>query len=65
MAQEKDGETAFPIETVIMAAGVRPNRVLVQELRGDDIEFHVIGDVKEPHKALEASYEGFEVGKKL
>lgn len=60
---EQDGSTiCFPIETVIMAVGVRPNRKLVEALQDSGLELHVIGDAVRPRKALEAVWEGFNVG---
>jgi 2,4-dienoyl-CoA reductase (NADPH2) len=64
-AQQNDGEINLPIETVVMAVGVRPNRELVEALDKDELEMHVIGDAAQPRKALEAVWEGFEVGLKI
>jgi 2,4-dienoyl-CoA reductase-like NADH-dependent reductase (Old Yellow Enzyme family)/thioredoxin reductase len=61
-AQKNDSEIQFPIETVILAVGVRPNRELVGALEQSDLETYVIGDAVQPRKALEAIWEGFEVG---
>lgn len=60
---QKDGETVrFPIETVILAVGVRSNNELAGQLEPNGFEIHVIGDALKPRKALEAVWEGFEVG---
>ncbi len=60
---QQDGKTIhFPIETVIMAVGVRSNRDLAGLLEGSGLEIHIIGDAFQPRKALEAISEGFEVG---
>jgi 2,4-dienoyl-CoA reductase-like NADH-dependent reductase (Old Yellow Enzyme family)/thioredoxin reductase len=61
-ARQNDGEIQFPIETVILAVGVRPNRELVEALEQSGLEMYVIGDAVQPRKALEAIWEGFEVG---
>jgi 2,4-dienoyl-CoA reductase-like NADH-dependent reductase (Old Yellow Enzyme family)/thioredoxin reductase len=61
-ARQNDGEIQFPIETVILAVGVRPNRELVDALEQSGLEMYVIGDAVQPRKALEAIWEGFEVG---
>jgi 2,4-dienoyl-CoA reductase-like NADH-dependent reductase (Old Yellow Enzyme family)/thioredoxin reductase len=62
----KDGqETRFPIETVVMAVGVRPDRELADGLEGSGLELHVIGDAVEPRKVLDAIWEAFEVAIKL
>jgi 2,4-dienoyl-CoA reductase-like NADH-dependent reductase (Old Yellow Enzyme family)/thioredoxin reductase len=62
LAQKADRAVRFPIETVIMAVGVVPNRELAGELEDSGLELHVIGDAFQPRKALEAIWEGFEVG---
>jgi hypothetical protein len=45
-----------------MAVGSRAESSLAKELEGLASEFYVIGDAREPRKALEAIREGFEVG---
>jgi 2,4-dienoyl-CoA reductase-like NADH-dependent reductase (Old Yellow Enzyme family)/thioredoxin reductase len=64
-AQQDDNVICFPIETVIMAVGVRPNRELAGVLEFSGLEIHLIGDAFQPRKALEAIWEGFEVGLKI
>ena len=64
-AQQDDSTIRFPLETVIMAVGVRPNRDLAGVLEYSGLEIHVIGDAFQPRKALEAIWEGFEVGLKI
>ena len=58
-------ERAFPIETVVIAVGVRPNRTLSNALAGNDLEVHIVGDALEPRQALEAIREGFDIGNKV
>jgi 2,4-dienoyl-CoA reductase-like NADH-dependent reductase (Old Yellow Enzyme family)/thioredoxin reductase len=65
LAQQDGDAICFPIETVIMAVGVRPNRELAGVLEYSGLEIHVIGDAFQPRKALEAIQEGFEVGLKI
>jgi 2,4-dienoyl-CoA reductase-like NADH-dependent reductase (Old Yellow Enzyme family)/thioredoxin reductase len=65
LAQQDDHAICFPIETVILAVGVRPNRELAGVLEYSGLEMHVIGDAFQPRKALEAIQEGFEVGLKI
>ncbi|MGQ9833710.1 MAG: oxidoreductase [Candidatus Villigracilaceae bacterium] len=55
----------LPIETVVMAVGVRPNRELAGALEHSGLEIFVIGDAFQPRKALEAIWEGFETGAKI
>ena len=59
-------ELRFPAETVIIALGLRANRSLAEALEADGrYEVHVIGDCVEPREALDAVWEGFEVGRTL
>lgn len=65
VAQADRRETHFPIETVVLAVGVLPNRELADRLEGSGLQTHVIGDALEPRKALEAIREGFQVATRL
>lgn len=65
LAQQDDNAIRFPIETVILAVGVQPNRELAGVLEFSGLEIHVVGDAFQPRKALEAIWEGFEVGLKI
>jgi 2,4-dienoyl-CoA reductase-like NADH-dependent reductase (Old Yellow Enzyme family)/thioredoxin reductase len=65
IALQDDKIIRFPIETLIMAVGVRPNRDLAGAIEPSGLEIHVIGDAFQPRKALEAVWEGFEVGLKI
>jgi pyruvate/2-oxoglutarate dehydrogenase complex dihydrolipoamide dehydrogenase (E3) component len=65
LAQKADTAIRFPIETVIMAVGARPERDLADKLEDSGSELHIIGDAFQPRKALEAIWEGFEVGLKV
>lgn len=53
-------ESAWPVETVVIAVGVRPNRELPDALAGADFEVRVIGDAVQPRKAIDAVREGFD-----
>lgn len=53
-----------PFDTIILAAGFTAVNNLAAELK-DKVETHVIGDAKEPRKALEAIYEGSQVAIKI
>jgi hypothetical protein len=53
-----------PIETVILALGLRADRSLADAL-ADRAEVYSIGDCVEPREALEAVWEGFEQGRNL
>jgi 2,4-dienoyl-CoA reductase-like NADH-dependent reductase (Old Yellow Enzyme family)/thioredoxin reductase len=64
--QDDDQEMRFPAETVVIALGLRANHSLAEGLRAEaGLEVHVAGDCVEPREALEAVWEGFEVGRNL
>lgn len=68
------GEEIIEADTVVLAIGSQPNRILLDHpnLKGNKIsidgkepEIYFVGDCKEPRKILEAIYEGAEVGLKI
>jgi 2,4-dienoyl-CoA reductase-like NADH-dependent reductase (Old Yellow Enzyme family)/thioredoxin reductase len=64
--QDDDQQMRFPTETVVIALGLRANHALAEALRSEaDLEVHVVGDCLEPREALEAVWEGFDVGRRL
>jgi NADH dehydrogenase FAD-containing subunit len=65
MAERDGAEIQFPIETVVLAVGVRSNRELADGLEGSGLELHVVGDAVEPRRVLEAIQEAFEVAAEL
>jgi 2,4-dienoyl-CoA reductase-like NADH-dependent reductase (Old Yellow Enzyme family)/thioredoxin reductase len=52
-------------DTIVLAAGTRPNDKLEAALRALPVEFHKIGDCANPRKAIDAIHEGFQVALKL
>jgi 2,4-dienoyl-CoA reductase-like NADH-dependent reductase (Old Yellow Enzyme family)/thioredoxin reductase len=65
IAQQGGQEVRFPIETVVIAVGVRANRELPDALTNSDLEIYTIGDAVEPRQVKEAIWEGFEIGIKV
>ncbi|MBN1139578.1 MAG: FAD-dependent oxidoreductase [Anaerolineae bacterium] len=64
--QEAAQEIRFVAETVVIALGLHANHPLAERLRAEaGLEVHVVGDCLEPREALEAVWEGFEVGRRL
>ncbi len=64
--QDDAQEMRFSAETVIIALGLRANHTLAEVLRSEaGPEVYIVGDCLEPREALEAVWEGFEVGRKL
>ena len=55
------GEIA-PVDNVVMACGVLPNRELAESLRETGLPIHVIGDALKPRNLADAIREGFELG---
>lgn len=58
-----DEERELPCDHVVLAAGVEREVSLAQGLDGLRVE--VIGDAKDPRKAIEAIHEGFDLGWEL
>lgn len=63
----RDGqeETIRGMDYIILACGTRLVDELSQKIKDKVAEVYVIGDAKEPRKALEAIAEGSEVGRKI
>jgi 2,4-dienoyl-CoA reductase-like NADH-dependent reductase (Old Yellow Enzyme family)/thioredoxin reductase len=53
------------IDTIVLATGTRLNNILVEEIKGKAIPTFVIGDAKDPRKAVQAIAEGAEIGRKI
>jgi len=62
--QEGASEMRFTAETVIIALGLRADHSLADALAGRP-NVYTVGDCVEPREALDAVYEGFEVGRKV
>jgi len=60
--QEDASELRFAAGTAIIALGLRPDRSLAEAL-SDRAKVHIIGDCVKPREALDAVYEGFEIGR--
>jgi 2,4-dienoyl-CoA reductase (NADPH2) len=61
---EREGrEEVIPADTIVMATGARSVNSLHEALRSRVREVHLIGDAKNPRKALEAVAEGLAVGR--
>jgi len=53
------------MDTIVVAMGTRPNDALVERLKDVSQHFLVVGDAKEPRRALEAISEGAEIGRTI
>jgi len=65
IAQHNGSVIIFPMETLVIAVGVRANRELPDRLLKSSLEVYVIGDAVEPRNALDAIQDGFDVGNKV
>ena len=62
----KDREKrTIPADTIVLAAGSKPNTELLSELRGIVSEVHRVGDCVEPRGIVEALTEGWRVARAL
>jgi pyruvate/2-oxoglutarate dehydrogenase complex dihydrolipoamide dehydrogenase (E3) component len=52
-------------DTIVLATGTRQNNLLMEEIKGKSIPTFIIGDAKDPRKAVEAITEGAEIGCKI
>lgn len=60
-----DEERELPCDHVVLATGVEREVGLAQVLEGTGLRVEIIGDAKNPRKAIEAIHEGFDLGWEL
>lgn len=66
VVMEREGKTEkISCDSVVLAMGSRPVQDLNEELAGIVPEIHVVGDAKGPRKALDAVWEGYDVGRTI
>ncbi len=65
LAEREGKEILLAADTVVMATGSKPVAHLYEEIKGSIGEVYLIGDAKNPRKALEAIAEGFEAGNQV
>jgi 2,4-dienoyl-CoA reductase-like NADH-dependent reductase (Old Yellow Enzyme family)/thioredoxin reductase len=53
------------VDTVVLAAGIQPERTLAEELEGLVSELYVIGDASTPGNALDAVHEAASLGREI
>ena len=58
-------ERTLEAETIVLALGATPERSLVNDLKKEEIEFHPIGDCRQPNNIRQAVYDGARVGRQL
>jgi 2,4-dienoyl-CoA reductase-like NADH-dependent reductase (Old Yellow Enzyme family)/thioredoxin reductase len=59
-----DGVT-YMADTVVLATGSKPVNTLYQELENEQFDLHIIGDAKQVRQVLNATVEGFELGRAI
>ncbi len=63
--EDEKGPGFIPADSIVLAAGSRPENALLEKIGDLAPEIHVIGDAKKPRNVLAAIREGFELGLKL
>ncbi|MFH1090023.1 MAG: FAD-dependent oxidoreductase [Pseudomonadota bacterium] len=63
--ETEGGPDFLPADSIVIAAGSKPENRLAGDIQGLVPEVHLVGDAKEPRNALEAIREGFMVGLKI
>ena len=58
-------ETIGGMDSIILALGIRSVGELAEQIKGKVAEVYVIGDAKEPRKAVDAISEGSEIARKI
>jgi len=63
---DKEGKTqTVPADTVVLAVGTQPVNEIYQRLQGRVPELHLIGDAKQPRKAMDAVHEAAALAKEI
>ena len=64
---DRDGqeETIGGADSIVLALGTKSVNKLAEQLKGKVSEVHVIGDAKEPRKAMDAIHEGAKVARAI
>jgi pyruvate/2-oxoglutarate dehydrogenase complex dihydrolipoamide dehydrogenase (E3) component len=63
--RDSGDERTLEAETIVLALGAKPQRSLVDDLKKEEIEFHPIGDCRQPKNIRQAIYEGALIGRQL
>ncbi|MBC8456410.1 MAG: NADH:flavin oxidoreductase, partial [Deltaproteobacteria bacterium] len=63
--ERKDGMGFLAADSIVLAAGSRPENAFANKIKDLAAEVLVVGDAKTPRNALEAIREGFEAGLRL
>ena len=58
-------EQTLEAETIVLAMGAKPERTLASDLEKAEVEFHSIGDCRQPNNIRQAIYEGALIGRQI
>jgi hypothetical protein len=64
---DRDGDiiTLRDVDSIVISVGVKPNRVLQEELKKGSFKVHVIGNCSREGAIMEAVADGAEVGRRV
>lgn len=65
LERNDEEETLSGFDTIVLATGIAPVNELASRIQGKIKEMYVIGDAKQPRKALDAIAEAAEIGRKI
>jgi 2,4-dienoyl-CoA reductase-like NADH-dependent reductase (Old Yellow Enzyme family)/thioredoxin reductase len=66
VVQRDTGEArTLEAESIVLALGATPERRLFDDLKKEEVEFHPIGDCRQPNNIRQAIYEGALVGRQI
>ncbi len=57
--------TVIPVDTIVVAAGLKPDDTLYKSLLGKEVHLYAIGDCQSPRNIMGALWDGFEVGRSV
>jgi NADH dehydrogenase FAD-containing subunit len=65
VVEESGRSKIIPAGTVVLAVGAKSNRELLEALENARVEVHVVGDNVVPRRIVQATSQGFHVGRSL
>ncbi len=63
--ENANGREVLDADTIVIAAGLKPEKKLIDHLKNAPFPVHVIGDCASPRKIQSAIWEGFRLGLKI
>jgi 2-enoate reductase len=65
LADSGDSKRQLPIESLVVATGLQPERDLYDSLQGEFANLFLIGDSRRPQNILNAIWDGFHVAQAI